>query len=256
MTNNINRKVMDKNLTLTIDSDWLHYLKDEFDKPYFKDLQQFLNEELKQGTTILPEQHLWFNALNTTPLDRVKVVILGQDPYPTAGHAHGLSFSVLPEVSPLPKSLLNINKELLSDLQIDNSYTGNLHAWAQLGMMTFPVFANDKQDIASILAQSEIPDGVVFELLGSENGRYLPNALSKIESYTAQLKKKYPEIEIAVVAHGAEQFELTKNNSQKHSNTHRQVQRITSEDITVHICETHASWRGIEASDFPEYITV
>jgi len=135
MTNNINRKVMDKNLTLTIDSDWLHYLKDEFDKPYFKDLQQFLNEQLKQGTTILPEQHLWFNALNTTPLDRVKVVILGQDPYPTAGHAHGLSFSVLPEVSPLPKSLLNINKELLSDLQIDNSYTGNLHAWAQQGVL-------------------------------------------------------------------------------------------------------------------------
>lgn len=142
-----------------------------------------------------------------------------------------------------------------------NAFTSSLSRFLQflilsVGMMTFPVFANDKQDIASILAQSEIPDGVVFELLGSENGRYLPNALSKIESYTAQLKKKYPEIEIAVVAHGAEQFELTKNNSQKHSNTHRQVQRITSEDITVHICETHASWRGIEASDFPEYITV
>jgi len=72
-----------------------------------------------------------------------------------------------------------------------NAFTSSLSRFLQflilsIGMMTFPVFANDKQDIASILAQSEIPDGVVFELLGSENGRYLPNALSKIESYTAQ----------------------------------------------------------------------
>ena len=116
--------------------------------------------------------------------------------------------------------------------------------------------ANDKEDIDKILNLAISPDGVVFELIGSENSQYLPNALSKVESYKFQLKMKFPDIEIAVVAHGSEQFELTKSNANKEKKSHDLVKRITLDDVPVHICETHASWRGVGAEDFPEYITV
>ena len=125
-----------------------------------------------------------------------------------------------------------------------------------LCMLSFPVFANDKTDIEKILNLPNAPDGVVFELIGSENSQYLPNALSKVEAYKVQLKKKYPDIEIAVVAHGSEQFELTKSNAKREKKSHDLVKRITLDDVPVHICETHANWRGVEAEDFPDYITV
>jgi len=104
-------------------------------KSYMKNLKSFLIEEKREGKTILPKASLWFNALNSTPLNRVKVVILGQDPYPTVGHAHGLCFSVLSDVKPLPKSLLNINKELFDDLGIDNFHTGYLQPWTKQGVL-------------------------------------------------------------------------------------------------------------------------
>jgi len=114
---------------------WQRILKDEFNRPYMQELIRFLDIETKQGKTILPPKEHWFTALNTTPLDKVKVVILGQDPYPTIGHAHGLCFSVLPRVKPLPKSLININKELLDDCHIDNTHTGYLLPWAEQGVL-------------------------------------------------------------------------------------------------------------------------
>jgi uracil-DNA glycosylase len=120
---------------IDLEPSWLEVLKDEFDKSYMKNLKEFLINEKKQGKIILPKASLWFNALNSTPLDKVKVVILGQDPYPTIGHSHGLCFSVLPSVKPLPKSLLNINKELLDDLGIDNFHTGYLQSWANQGVL-------------------------------------------------------------------------------------------------------------------------
>lgn len=120
---------------IQLEDSWLHALQPEFDKPYMQTLKAFLQSEKAAGKTILPAGNLWFNALNSTPLKQVKVVILGQDPYPTPGHAHGLCFSVLPEVKPLPKSLLNINKELLDDLGIDNSHTGYLQPWAEQGVL-------------------------------------------------------------------------------------------------------------------------
>ena len=97
---------------IELEASWLAHLEDEFDKLYMQELKTFLSNERELGKNILPKASLWFNALNSTPLDKVKVVILGQDPYPTIGHAHGLCFSALPEVKPLPKSLLNIYKEL------------------------------------------------------------------------------------------------------------------------------------------------
>ncbi len=114
---------------------WLAHLETEFKQPYMQQLRQFLVHEMRSGKQILPEPKCWFNALNTTPLDAVKVVILGQDPYPTPGHAHGLCFSVRPEVSPLPKSLQNIFKELKDDLKIDHFHNGCLQGWAEQGVL-------------------------------------------------------------------------------------------------------------------------
>ena len=123
---------MQKNLT---EPTWKTALKEEFNKPYIKELEAFLSQEEKEGKNILPSKELWFNALNSTPLNKVKVLILGQDPYPTLGHAHGLCFSALDPIHPLPKSLQNIYKELKSDLNINNTHTANLQAWAEQGIL-------------------------------------------------------------------------------------------------------------------------
>lgn len=123
------------NSSIKLEESWLKHIGDEFDKPYMQQLKLFLVSEKEKGNTILPPASLWFNAMNSVAFDDVKVVIIGQDPYPTAGHAHGLCFSVLPEVKPLPKSLLNINQELKEDLAIDNSHSGYLQPWADQGVL-------------------------------------------------------------------------------------------------------------------------
>ena len=120
---------------IELEASWLALLEDEFDKAYMQELKKFLLNERALGKNILPKASLWFNALNSTPLDNVKVVILGQDPYPTVGHAHGLCFSALPNVKPLPKSLINIYKELQEDLGIDNFHTPYLQPWAEQGVL-------------------------------------------------------------------------------------------------------------------------
>lgn len=114
---------------------WQATIGAEFTKPYLLTLSEFLQTEAAAGKQILPAVEQRFNALQSTPLDQVKVVILGQDPYPTPGHAHGLAFSVQPQLTPLPRSLLNINRELQADLGLDNSHTGCLQAWAQQGVL-------------------------------------------------------------------------------------------------------------------------
>ena len=121
--------------TLLTEPSWQKALANEWSKPYMQELEVFLESEIAEGKSILPPKPHWFEALNATPLEKVKVVILGQDPYPTKGHAHGLCFSVQKQVTPLPKSLQNINKELYADLGIDNSHTGYLHPWAEQGVL-------------------------------------------------------------------------------------------------------------------------
>lgn len=118
-----------------MDTTWQKALAAELAQPYWQTLQDFLAQEAAAGKTLLPPAAMRFNALQATALDKVKVVILGQDPYPTVGHAHGLAFSVLPGVKPLPRSLLNIVKELLTDVGVDNSHTGCLQAWANQGVL-------------------------------------------------------------------------------------------------------------------------
>lgn len=121
--------------TLLNESSWQQALANEWDKPYMQVLEKFLHYEEAKGKTILPFKAHWFEALNITPLDEVKVVILGQDPYPTKGHAHGLCFSVKEDVKPLPKSLQNIYKELYADVGVDNTHTGYLMPWAKQGVL-------------------------------------------------------------------------------------------------------------------------
>ena len=122
------------NIEQELPTQWKLHLAAELEKDYMQQLREFLRVEKEQDKLILPESSLWFNALTTTDIDQVKVVILGQDPYPTPGHAHGLCFSVMPEVKPIPKSLNNIYKELESDLGIVNS-NGSLQSWADQGVL-------------------------------------------------------------------------------------------------------------------------
>jgi uracil-DNA glycosylase len=113
---------------------WLKKLEPEFQKPYMKDLKSFLKKQKEAKKNIFPKGDEFFAALNLTPLDKVKVVILGQDPYHGAGQAHGLSFSVRNGVR-FPPSLLNIFKELKDDLGIDMPKTGDLTSWAEQGVL-------------------------------------------------------------------------------------------------------------------------
>ncbi len=122
-----------KNNIQLIDS-WKMRLIAEFDKQYMHQLREFLVNEKSQGKLIFPQSNLWFKALNSTPFEAVNVVILGQDPYPTPGHAQGLCFSVNENVKPLAKSLVNIFKELDDDLGIKNT-CGDLQSWADQGVL-------------------------------------------------------------------------------------------------------------------------
>ncbi len=112
---------------------WYELLKDETEKDYFKALQEFLSNE-RTRYTVYPEDDCVFNALNYVPFDKVKVVIIGQDPYHEPNQAHGLSFSVL-DPSPLPPSLLNIYSEIENDLNIKCSSSGDLSRWAKQGVL-------------------------------------------------------------------------------------------------------------------------
>lgn len=117
-----------------LEPSWLQVLGDEFDKPYMIELKAFLQAEKKAGKVIYPPADLWFNALNTTPFNAVRVVILGQDPYHGPGQAHGLCFSVLRGV-PTPPSLQNMFKELRSDIGVPIPAHGNLQHWAEQGVL-------------------------------------------------------------------------------------------------------------------------
>lgn len=123
-------------MEINLQSDWKEHLNEEFKKTYFKNLMAFVDEEYSHfPDAIFPKKEDVFNAFNVCALSNVRVVILGQDPYPTRGHAHGLSFSVQEEVKPFPKSLKNIFKELERDLDIPFPENGNLLRWANQGVL-------------------------------------------------------------------------------------------------------------------------
>lgn len=120
--------------SVKLEPSWRSRLEHEFAAPHMRSLREFLLTEFKNKKTIYPKASEYFNALNLTPFDKVKVVILGQDPYHGPGQAHGLCFSVRPEVAP-PPSLENIFKELESDLKIKRPDHGYLKSWAEQGVL-------------------------------------------------------------------------------------------------------------------------
>ena len=120
-------------MDVKIEESWKRALAPEFEKPYFQALARQLHEEKRAGRTIYPPGPLIFNAFNLTPFDKVKVVIIGQDPYHGPGQAEGLSFSV-PHGIPLPPSLVNIYKEIETDLGVRLHKDGSLRSWAEQGV--------------------------------------------------------------------------------------------------------------------------
>ena len=161
---------------------WLEQVGREFAQPYMQSLRAFLAEQREAGKSIYPRASLWFNALDATPFDKVKVVILGQDPYHGPGQAHGLCFSVPRGVRP-PPSLLNMFKEIKADLELPGSpfEHGCLESWAAQGvLMLNSVLTVEKSRAAShqgkgwetftdIVVQrlAEAREGIVFMLWGA-----------------------------------------------------------------------------------------
>ena len=118
------------------ESSWDFVLKNEFEKTYFEKLMGFVSDEYQNNeTSIFPSRENLFRAFEVCPYEHVKVVILGQDPYPTKGHAHGLCFSIEEDVKPFPKSLVNIFKEIESDLNQPIPANGSLVRWAKQGVL-------------------------------------------------------------------------------------------------------------------------
>lgn len=166
-------------MDVKIEPGWKEVLKNEFSKTYFQQVVTFIKTEKMAGKTIFPPGGLIFNAFDKTPFDKVKVVILGQDPYHGLGQAHGLSFSVQKGVPP-PPSLINIFKELHNDIGVAIPNHGDLTHWAEQGVLllnaSLTVRANEPMSHAKtgwadftdvvIKKVSEQKENVVFILWG------------------------------------------------------------------------------------------
>jgi len=166
-------------MDIQIEESWKKILKEEFEKDYFKQIVTSLKAEKSAGKIIFPPGPLIFNAFNKTPFSKVKVVLLGQDPYHGKGQAMGLSFSV-PDGIPKPPSLVNIFKELESDLGIKPPISGNLEKWAKQGVLLLNASLTVRQNEAashskigwlqftdSVISKiSELKDDIVFLLWG------------------------------------------------------------------------------------------
>jgi uracil-DNA glycosylase len=160
-------------MDVKIEDSWKQALKNEFTKPYFQQIVTFLKTERAAGKTIYPPGNLIFNAFEQTPFDKVRVVILGQDPYHGAGQAHGLSFSVPSNVAP-PPSLINIFKEIQADTGTTMpARFGNLIQWAQQGVLllnaALTVRANEPASHAKI-GWMEFTDAVIQKISDEKQG--------------------------------------------------------------------------------------
>lgn len=159
-------------MDVRIEQSWKDALAGEFEKPYFASLVRFLHEEKTAGKKIFPPGSQIFNAFDLTPVDQVKVVILGQDPYHGPGQAHGLSFSV-PDGMPAPPSLKNIFKEIESDLGVRMSGYPNLEKWARQGVLLLNAVLTVRSGEASShskIGWEEFTDAVIRYLSDNSNG--------------------------------------------------------------------------------------
>ncbi|WP_419536560.1 uracil-DNA glycosylase [Endozoicomonas sp.] len=174
---------------IRLEPSWKAMLQDEFTKEYMQALRRFLQNEKAQGKMIYPRGGEYFRAMDLTPFEQVKVVILGQDPYHGPGQAHGLSFSVHPEIA-IPPSLVNMYKELESDLGIPPASHGFLEHWARQGVLLLnSVLTVEHKQAAShqgrgweeftdqvVAALNEQREHIVFILWGSyaqKKGRFI-----------------------------------------------------------------------------------
>ena len=161
-----------KTLRQNLESSWLAQLSDQFDQPYWHQLEQFLASQLQAQKIIYPAENDVFNALNATSYEAVKVVILGQDPYHGEGQAHGLSFSV-PRGQRIPPSLKNIFNELHRDLQLPIPAHGCLQSWAQQGVLLLNAVLTVEQHQAGSHAGKGwelFTDAIVARLSDSRSG--------------------------------------------------------------------------------------
>lgn len=122
------------------------------------------------------------------------------------------------------------------------------------GMTNTAVNAGDKQQIQSILRMSSPPEGIVFEILASKDG--LKWAIPRVQKYSEQLREKFPELAIAVVSHGREQFALQTDHQQQNREVHEQVKSLRGNKVQLHVCGTYAEWKGVSPEDFPDYVDV
>lgn len=160
------------NKDIEIESKWKSVLKDEFEKPYFGDIKSQIIADIKSGKTIFPPGKLIFNAFNLTPFDKVKVVILGQDPYHGKGQAMGLCFSV-PRNITRPASLLNIYKEMNRDLGIPIAEHGDLSNWADQGVFMLNAIltvVEGKAGSHANIGWQQFTDNVIKSISDNKNG--------------------------------------------------------------------------------------
>lgn len=159
-------------MDVKIDASWKEVLYKEFTKPYFEQIAAFLKIEKAQGKTIYPPGSLIFNAFDKTPFNKVKVVLLGQDPYHGPGQAHGLCFSVQDGVPP-PPSLQNMYKELNNDIGMPIPKTGNLTKWATQGVFllnaSLTVRAGEPMSHSKI-GWAEFTDAVIKTISSEKKG--------------------------------------------------------------------------------------
>ncbi|MFZ1634840.1 MAG: uracil-DNA glycosylase [Chitinophagales bacterium] len=165
---------------VAIEDGWKQALQAEFTKPYFAGIKNFLKQQKAAGKIIYPPGPMIFNAFNLTPFDKVKVVILGQDPYHGPGQAHGLCFSVQKGIKP-PPSLVNIYKEMRTDLGLEPPTHGCLQQWAEQGVFLLNAMLTVEKDLpashqkigwqnftdAAIAALSKNRTNLVFILWGA-----------------------------------------------------------------------------------------
>lgn len=158
--------------SIRIEEGWKNALSDEFAKPYFARIKQFLSEEKAAGKTIYPPGPLIFNAFDKTPFDKVRVVILGQDPYHGPGQAMGLCFSV-PRNIPIPASLRNIYKELNRDIGFRIPSHGDISAWTSEGVFLLNTALTVEKNIAnshSNIGWQLFTDAVIKKLSDQKRG--------------------------------------------------------------------------------------
>ncbi|PHR26194.1 MAG: uracil-DNA glycosylase [Fluviicola sp.] len=185
-------------MEVEIHNSWKRELSEEFENDYFKSLIQFVKSEYEtHPDSIFPKEDQIFRAFDACSFDEVKVVILGQDPYPTKGHAHGLCFSVEPTIRPLPKSLNNIYKELEADLGVVPQENGDLSHWAEQGVLLLNSVLTVREGEANshknhgwerftdavIEKLAEKREGIVYILWGNkaqEKGKVVDAAKNKI----------------------------------------------------------------------------